>query len=92
MRKTYQGFTEIYNNLKNPDYNNGPIENLRALHRELDRAVLETYDWNMEVPPYTTPGNKNDLKKFKIFENELIDKLFVLNKEISESENRNKPK
>lgn len=56
MLDTQQGLTKTYNAFKNPDSEDPAILALRALHIDLDRAVLHAYGWHdIEVPPYTTP-------------------------------------
>jgi hypothetical protein len=38
---------------------------VRALHEEMDRAVLAEYGWDVEVPPYTSPVTAGASKKKK---------------------------
>ncbi|MGH8543764.1 MAG: hypothetical protein ACREX3_09075, partial [Gammaproteobacteria bacterium] len=53
---------------------------LRRLHEDLDRAVLAAYGWDdIEIPPYTTPRTQAEREGLEAFEDEVIDRLFVLN-------------
>ena len=79
MSSTNQGLTKTYNALKDPNNTTPPILELRLLHEVVDRAVLSAYGWNdIEVPPYET--------RSQIFEDEVIDRLFVLNAARAEEE------
>lgn len=87
MIDTNQGLTDTYNKLKDPDCVEPRIEELRGLHVEMDRAVLEAYGWgNIEVPPYRTPTTPEGEKALEAFQDEVIDRLFVLNAERAEEE------
>jgi hypothetical protein len=80
MQSTNQGLTTTYNLLKDPDVDDPAIVALRALHLELDRAVLAAYGWaDIPVPAYTDPVTDADWKAREAFEDELIDRLFALN-------------
>lgn len=82
MVETQQGLTSTYNRLKDPACVEAPIEALRRLHEEMDRAVLEAYGWgDLEVPPYATPDTPEGRQARQAFEDEVIDRLFVLNAE-----------
>lgn len=93
MVDTDQGLTKTYNALKNPACTDERIIELRHLHEEMDRAVLRAcrrlegvgsndpniVGWSdIEVPPFciATDGDKAALQAF---EDEVIDRLFVLN-------------
>ena len=87
MVETNQGLTQTYNKLKDADCMESPIENLRKLHVEMDRAVLAAYGWNdIAVPPYSTPTNPEEEKALEAFQDEVIDRLFVLNAERAKEE------
>ena len=59
---------------------------LRRLHEEMDRAVLDAYGWSdIEVPPYC-PTTPTEEKAVEAFQDEIIDRLFVLNAERAEEE------
>jgi hypothetical protein len=80
------GFTETYNRLKDPDNDEPRIVDLRLLHEEIDRAVLQSYGWDdIDVPPYC-PQTDADHKAIESFEDEVIDRLFVLNAQRAEEE------
>ena len=46
MVKTGEGLTKTYNRFHDPDDEHPDITTLRALHREMDRAVLNVYGWS----------------------------------------------
>ena len=93
MVDTDQGLTKTYNALKDPACDDPRILELRALHEELDRAVLRAYPklpgvgsndpnvvgWSdIAVPPFCIATNE-DRAALQAFEDEVIDRLFVLN-------------
>jgi hypothetical protein len=89
MLATDQGLTKTYNKLKDLDCNDPEILTLRRLHEELDRKVLDAYGWtDIEVPPYGTPTTDAERKALEAFEDEIIDRLFVLNAERAAEEAR----
>ena len=45
MVRNDEGLTKTYNRFHDPEERNPSIEQLRALHAEMDRAVLHTYGW-----------------------------------------------
>jgi hypothetical protein len=81
------GLTITYNRLKDPGCRKPRIEELRGLHEEMDRAVLAAYGWSdIPVPPFVTPATAVDKKALEAFEDEVIDRLFVLNAQRAEEE------
>jgi hypothetical protein len=88
MLDTQQGLTDTYNLLKDPDCHDPRIEELRRLHEEMDRAVLAAYGWDIPVPPYGTPTTDAERRALEAFEDEVIDRLFLLNAERAEEEKR----
>jgi hypothetical protein len=53
----------------------------------MDRAVLAAYGWSdISVPPFVTPATAADKKAFEAFDDEVIDRLFVLNAQRAEEE------
>lgn len=80
------GLTITYNRLKDPGCTDARILALRALHEEMDRAVLAAYAdgdpdgrWlEIEVPPFC-PVTDDDKQKLSAFEDAVIDRLFALN-------------
>ncbi|MBK6849283.1 MAG: hypothetical protein IPG96_17730 [Proteobacteria bacterium] len=87
MVDTDQGLTQTYNQLKDPDCAEPRIALLRELHLELDRAVLAAYGWSdLEVPPYPTPATPEEEQALETFQDEVIDRLFVLNAQRAEEE------
>jgi len=86
---TDQGLTQCYNRLKDPHEEDPRILELRRLHEDLDRAVLKAYGWpEVEVPPYTTPETEDERRRLEAFEDDVIDRLFVLNAERAQEERR----
>jgi len=84
------GFTEFYNLMKLPDENN--LDELRFLHEQIDRTVLNAYGWSdIEVPPYltetlanldktaSTPETRTALATWTKFSDTILDRLFALN-------------
>jgi hypothetical protein len=79
MVDTQQGLTQTYNRLKDPDEHDARILELRRLHEEMDRAVLDAYGWNdLQVPPFC-PTTDEERAALAAFSDEVIDRLFVLN-------------
>lgn len=93
MVDTDQGLTKTYNALKDPACTDERIIELRRLHEEMDRAVLRAYPklpgvgpqdpsvvgWSdIEVPPFCI-ATEADQAALQAFEDEVIDRLFVLN-------------
>ncbi len=82
------GLTITYNRVKDPACTDPRILELRTLHEEMDRAVLDAYGWSdVEVPPYC-PLSDDDKKQLERFEDEVIDRLFALNAQRAEEERR----
>jgi hypothetical protein len=87
------GLTITYNRLKDPECHDARIVELRKLHEEMDRKVLDAYAegdpegrWlEVAVPPFC-PMNDEYKKKVEKFENDVIDRLFVLNARRAEEE------
>lgn len=76
MIATDQGLTKTYNALTDPTNTDPEIENLRRLHEQLDRAVLDAYGQSrIEVPPYVgaTP------EQLERFQDQVLDFLFTRN-------------
>ena len=89
MLDTQQGLTATYNLLKDPTCHNPRIEELRRLHEAMDRAVLDAYGWfDIPVPPYGTPTTDAERRALEAFEDEVIDRLFLLNAQRAEEEKR----
>jgi hypothetical protein len=88
MIETQQGLTQTYNKLKDPACHDAPIVELRRLHEEMDRAVLDAYGWtDIAVPPFC-PSNAAEQKALETFQDQVIDRLFVLNAQRAEEEKR----
>jgi hypothetical protein len=88
MSDTNQGLTKTYNALKDPACDEPRILELRRLHEEMDRAALAAYDWSdIDVPPFC-PTSDQDREAIQAFEDEVIDRLYVLNAERAREEQR----
>ncbi|MFO0614778.1 MAG: type IIL restriction-modification enzyme MmeI, partial [Polyangiaceae bacterium] len=80
------GLTITYNRLKDPSWDETRIVELRRLHEEMDREVLAAYGWgDVAVPPYC-PVDQAERAAVRAFEDEVIDRLFVLNAKRAEDE------
>ena len=86
MLDTDQGLTKTYNHLKDATCTDASIVELRRLHEEMDRAVLAAYGWDVDVPPYTTPVTEDEKRRLEAFEDDIVDRLFVLNAERAHEE------
>jgi len=76
MIATDQGLTKTYNALTDPTNTDPEVENLRRLHEQLDRAVLDAYgQTGIAVPPYTgaTP------EQLERFQDEVLEFLLARN-------------
>jgi N-6 DNA Methylase len=88
MVDTNQGLTKTYNALKDPTSTDPRILDLRRLHEDMDAAVLAAYGWaGIHVPPYC-PLTDADREALQAFEDEVIDRLYVLNAERARKEQR----
>lgn len=88
MRATDQGLTKTYNTLKDPACTDIRVVDLRWRHEEMDRAVLDAYGWaNVAVPPFCIASDADRLA-LRSFEDEVIDRLYVLNAERAREEQR----
>jgi hypothetical protein len=88
MIDTDQGLTDTYNLLKNAECQSQKIIELRILHENLDRCVLDAYGWlDISVPSYCPVGRAEE-DDFQEFEDEIIDRLYILNAERVAEEER----
>jgi hypothetical protein len=88
MTGTQQGLTKTYNALKDPACDEPRILELRRLHEAMDRAVLDAYGWtDVAVPPYR-PTSDADRAALQAFEDDVVDRLYVLNAERAREEAR----
>ncbi len=88
MIDTDQGLTKTYNALKDPENHDPAVLELRRLHEAMDRAVLDAYGWTgVDVPPFC-PLSDDDRARLQTFEDEVIDRLYVLNAERAREEKR----
>jgi hypothetical protein len=88
MIGTNQGLTQTYNRLKDPKCDEQRILQLRSLHEQMDRAVLDAYGWtDLTVPPFC-PLSAEEQTALEQFQGAVIDRLFVLNAQRAEGEKR----
>lgn len=88
MAATNQGLTKTYNALKDVACVEQRIVELRALHEEVDRAVLDAYGWNdVAVPPYCATDEKTKTASLA-FEAVVVERLYGLNVERAREEAR----
>ena len=87
MVDTDQSLTKTYDALKYPNHDDPRVAELRALHEELDRAVVAAYGWDLPVPP-CRPKEDEARAAVQAFEDQVIDKLFALNAERAEEERK----
>jgi hypothetical protein len=52
MIKNNEGLTKTYNRFHNPEERSADILQLRSLHAQMDRAVLDAYGWTDILPIY----------------------------------------
>lgn len=73
------GLTTAYNRMKDATCDEPRVVRLREIHEEVDRVVLGAYGWSdVGVPPFC-PVDDGERKKMERFEDQVIDRLFVLN-------------
>jgi hypothetical protein len=88
MVETNQGLTKTCNALKDPACEDPRVLELRRLHEAMDRAVLDAYGWgDVPVPPYC-PASDAERAAVQAFEDEVIDRLYVVNAERGREELR----
>jgi len=88
MVDTQQGLTQTYNRLKEPAETDARILELRRLHEEMDRAVLDAYGWkDLAVPPFC-PTDDDERAALEAFSAEVVNRLYVLNAERAADEAR----
>ena len=82
MVETDQGLTKAYN----ATCDDPRVLSLRRLHEAMDRAVLDAYGWtDVPVPPYC-PTSDAERAAVQAFEDEVIDRLYVLNEQRAREE------
>jgi hypothetical protein len=76
MVATDQGLTKTYNALTDPTNSDPELVNLRRLHEQLDRAVLDAYSQTrIDVPPYAGAS----AEQIERFRDQVLDFLFARN-------------
>jgi hypothetical protein len=85
MDRTQQGLTKTYNALKDPACDDALTCELRRIHEDVDGEVLAAYGWkDIAVPTYRV--EHEDQLQSQTFEDEVIDRLYVLNAQRAEEE------
>lgn len=75
MTDTEQGLTKTYNALQDHEVTDPRIIELRHLHEEMDRAVLNAYGWDdIEAPPFAATHDET-----AVFRAEVVRRLYALN-------------
>lgn len=75
LARTQDGLTSLYNDLKDSAIADGAVANLRAMHEQLDHAVLTTYGWHdVMVPAFASHAEAS-----QAFEDDLFARLIALN-------------
>jgi hypothetical protein len=88
MVETNQGLTKTYNAIKDPACDDPRVVELRRLHEAMDRAVLDAYGWTDVAVPQYCPATDADRAAVQALEDEVIDRLYVLNAERAKEEER----
>jgi N-6 DNA Methylase len=89
MRELQLGLTKLYDLLVDPQCQSAEICALRDLHLLVDKATLSAYGWSdIEVPPYPSPSSPGERIALEKFEDQVIDKLLLLNAQRAEEERR----
>ena len=80
------GLTVTYNRLKDPACEDERIIDLRRLHEEMDRTLLNAYGerdptgrWGEVYVPPLCPMSDDEKRRLDLFEDMVIDRLFDLN-------------
>lgn len=77
------GLTTTYNRLKDDSVTDPALKALRALHEDIDRAVLLAYGWaDVAVPPYCGA----EPAQLEAFEDDVLERLFDLNERRAKEE------
>jgi hypothetical protein len=86
------GLTSTYNLFHNPAYQDADIARLRALHTEMDNAILACYGWqDIELKHNFYANDRGQTRFMPSAEarRELIIRLMELNERMAEEESRN---
>jgi hypothetical protein len=90
MKTRKEGLTKTYNRFDNPGEKSVDVEQLRALHVEMDHAVADAYGWNDLDLAHGFHETKEDVR-FTISEaarRTVLDRLLAINHERYEDEVR----
>jgi hypothetical protein len=75
LARTQDGLTSLYNDLKDSAVADAAVAGLRAMHEQLDRAVIAAYGWHdMVVPAFASHPNAG-----LTFEDDVSARLVALN-------------
>lgn len=84
MVKNNEGLTKTYNRFHNPEERSPDILQLRELHAQMDRAVLDAYGWTEIRPEYDFRKQLDDSIRYTWSEDtrdEVLGKLLELNQQ-----------
>lgn len=94
MLKRNEGLTKTYNRFHSPDENRPEILELRSLHAQMDRAVLDAYGWTDIYPTYDFREQINEHIRLSWDEetrDEVLARLLELNRVMAAQEEAEVP-
>lgn len=89
MLERQEGLTKTYNRFHNPAETSEEITRLRALHAELDRAILACYGWADLEPGHGFHQNERGQTRYTVSDvarREILARLLKLNLEVAAGE------
>lgn len=89
MLERQEGLTKTYNRFHNPAEESADIARLRALHAELDRAILACYGWEDLEPGHGFHQNERGQTRYTVSgvaRREILARLLKLNLEVAARE------
>ncbi|NNJ11944.1 N-6 DNA methylase [Chloroflexales bacterium ZM16-3] len=93
MLAQQQGLTKTYNRFHNPAETSEEIAQLRALHAELDKAILACYGWEDLEPGHGFHQNERGQTRYTVSDaarREILARLLKLNLEVAAQEANHK--
>ncbi len=91
MLARHMGLTATYNLFHNPECKDADIQQLRAMHAEMDRAILACYRLDHLDPQHDFYQNDRGQTRFTVSptaRREILRRLLELNQEIAEKERK----
>jgi hypothetical protein len=89
MLERQEGLTKTYNRFHNPAETSEAIARLRALHAELDQAILACYGWADLEPGHGFHQNERGQTRYTVSDaarREILSRLLTLNLEVAAQE------